>query len=435
MKLFGRKEKPAASPIPWTEIKDRSFDEILRLMFSREIAAGINVTPKSALRNTTVHAIVRALTNAIATYPVGVYQLQYDDDGKETRTPLPNHNVSRILRRPNKRLTQAMFFRRCILHVSLWGNFLAVKVSGVRGPISALNPISPESYTVVNDDELNPVIDVHFSNGTRRYSGNQLLIVNGILHTEGVLAESPIDKAAEAIGLAMAAERMLSQLYGNGAVPGFLLTGGRFASEEQYETWVNKFRQVYGQNGSNRGGVAMLPEGMEAKTLTFAPADAQLLETRKFQRQEIASVYGVPLHKLADLERATFSNIEHQGLEFLQDVMLPFVRNIEEALERDCLTEADQRAGVAIRFDMDAGDRADFKSRTESYSKMHSIGAMSPNEIRAREGMNPREGGDEFVTPMNMRPSGEDEDVERDNEDDAESDDSGTEAEAALRSV
>jgi len=435
MRLFGRKEQPAPPLIPWTEIKDRSFDEILRLMYAREVYSGVDVTPKTALRCTTVHAIVRALTNAIATYPVGVYQLQHDDDGKETRIPLPNHNVSRILRRPNRRLTTVMFFRRVMLHVALWGNFIGVKVTGARGPISAINPVAPESYDVVNDDELAPIIDVHYSNGTRRYTGDRLLIINGILHIDGVLARSPVDEAAEAIGLALAAEKMLAQLYGNNAVPGFLLTGGRFASEEQYNTWVDKFRAVYGSNGSNRGGVAMLPEGMKAESLTFAPADAQLLEARKFQRQEIASVYGVPLHKLADLERATFSNIEHQGLEFLQDVMLPFVRNIEEAMERDLLTDADARNGIVIRFDMDAGDRADFKSRTESYSKMHSIGAMSPNEIRAREGMNPRDGGDEFVTPMNMRPSGEDEDVEPNDDDDGESDADGTEAEAALRSV
>ena len=215
------------------------------------------------------------------------------------------------------------------------------------------------------------------------------------------MAPSPVKDGAEAIGLALAAERLVAELYGNGAIPAVMLTGGKWKGVEQYEAWRKEFEKTYGKGG-DRGGVAMLAEGMDAKVMTFKPLDAEVEKTRKFQRTEIASIWGVPPHKLADLERATFSNIEHQGVEFSQDVMLPYVKLFEQACERDLLTDIDRRAGVVLRFDMDAAVRADFKTRADGYSKMHAVGALSPNEIRAREGMNPRTdpGGDAYQEPQ-----------------------------------
>ena len=422
-RTWGKAEPEPQPVVTWRELKDRSFDEIIRVMFSREVASGESVTPANAMRCSTVHAIVRALTNAIGSYPVGVFQELTDDDGKITLEPRPKHTLNRLLKVPNRRMTSTMYFRRVMLHVALWGNHVSVKAQGSSGPVSFLRPVHPDQVTMIENDEINPLYQIAFEDGARRYRSNQLLHVTGGISTSGAWADSPVSDAAEAIGLCLAAERVLAELYGNKSVPSFLLTGGRFASEEQYDLWVAKFQAAYGRGGARAGGTAMLPEGMDAKELTFKPIDAQLLEARKFQRTEIASVWGVPPHKLADLERATFANIEHQGLEFLQDVMLPYVRLFEQAIERDLLTDIDRRAGYVVRFDLDGAERADFKSRVEGYSKMHAVGAINPNEIRAREGMNPREddGGDEYVTPMNMRPSNEeppDEDSDGDDPDD-----------------
>lgn len=407
-------------PRTWfaSEQKDRSFDEIVKLMFSNTVSSGENVTPDNALKCSTVHAIVRALTNAVGSYPLMVFKETQRGDGKVTVEPKPKHAIMRLLKNPNRIQTQTVFFRRLMTHLALWGNHVSIKGQGQTGPISFLRPVHPDSVTIEGDDELNPKYRITFKDGERTFPANRILHVTGGISVDGVWAKSPVKEAAEAIGLCLAAERMLSELYGNNAIPSYLLTGGQFSSKEQYDNWVNAFRQVYGA-GAQRGGVAMLPEGMDAKEVTFKPIDAQLLEARKFQRTEIASVWGVPPHKLADLERATFSNIEHQSLEFMQDVALPYVRLIEQAMERDLLTEADRKSGIVIRFDLDAAERADFKTRVEGYAKLHSVGAMSPNEIRAREGMNPREdeAGDEYVTPLNMRTTADENDSEVANDD------------------
>jgi len=353
------------------------------------------------MRCSTVHAIVRALTNAIGSFPPMVFKEIKDDDGKVTLEPLPNHAVVRLLRVPNRRQTQTQFFRNAMTHVSLWGNFIAIKGQGQTGPILFLRPVHPDIVRVNDDDPMNPIYTIGLKSGEREFAARQILHITGGITVDGAMATSPVVLATEAIGLCLAAERLLAELYGNGAIPAFLLTGGKFTDKEQYEAWINAFKKTYGR-GADRGGVAMLPEGMEAKELTFKPMDAQLLQARKFQRTEIASVWGVPPHKLADLERATFSNIEHQGVEFSQDVMLPYVKLFEQAMERDLLTISDRRSNTVIRFDMDAAVRADFKSRVEGYSKMHAVGAISPNEIRAREGMNPRTdpGGDAYAEPQ-----------------------------------
>ncbi len=382
--------------------KDRSFDEIIRLMFSNATASSESVTPGTAMRCTTVHAIVRALTNAIGSYPMMVFESQADGDGKVTLTPKPKHKVMTLLRMPNKIQTQTMFVRQAMTHVALWGNHVSLKGQGSTGPIKFLRPVHPDQVRVDEEDPNNPVYVIQFSKGTeRRFNADKVLHITGGINAVGTWASSPVELAAEAIGLCLAAERLLSELYGNSAIPSFLLTGGEFTSEEQYDMWINSFKKTYGA-GSDRGGVAMLPKGMEAEMLSYKPMDAQLLESRKFQRTEIASVWGVPPHKLADLERATFSNIEFQGLEFAQDVLLPYARLFEQAMERDLLSESDRRKGVVIRFDLDAAVRADFKTRADGYTKLHGVGAISPNEIRRREGMNPRTdpGGDAYAEPQ-----------------------------------
>lgn len=396
--------KPSTWGRQAVEQKDRSFDDIIRLMFAVSSASGESVTPANAMRCTTVHAIVRALTNAIGTYPVGIFKELKDGDGKVTLQPLPDHNVLRLLKHPSKTMTQTQYIRRVMTHLALWGNHYTLKAQGNTGPIQFLRPLHPDSVQVIEDNPMAPLFRVNFGATQRTFPASKINHITGGISVDGAVATSPVDLAREAIGLCLAAEKLLAELYGNGAMPQFILEGGKFTTEEQYDVWVKKFTEVYG-SGANRGGVAMTPEGMEAKTLTFKPIDAQLLEARKFQRTEIASVWGVPPHKLADLERATFSNIEHQGLEFVQDVALPYVKLIEQAQMRDFLTLEDRRAGVVIRYDVEGSERADFKTRTEGYAKMHAVGALNPNEIRRREGLNPRTdpGGDEYVVAMNMR--------------------------------
>ena len=350
-----RASRQAADPMIRIGSKDRSFDDIIRLMFSNMVASGENVTPANAMRCTTVQAIVRALTNSIGAFPLMVFKEIKDNDGKVTLEPLPNHSVMTVLKRPNKRHTQTQYFRRCMTHVALWGNHISIKGQGATGPIRFLRPVHPDTVRVEDANELEPIYHIQLAEGERAFTADKILHITGGISIKGAMGNSPVDDAAEAIGLCLSAERLLAELYGNGAIPATLLTGGKFTGKEQYDLWIKSFKETYGR-GADRGGVAMLPEGMEIEQLTFKPIDTQL----------------------------------------------PEARLVGQAMERDLLTDSDRRNGVVIRFDLDAAVRATFKERVEGYAKLHSVGAISPNEIRAREGMNPRKdpGGDAYAQPQ-----------------------------------
>lgn len=389
--------------------EELSFDQLLvRMATSNQLLSGISVTPANAMRCTTVQGIVRALTNAIGSYPVSVGQVVPGKNGATVKE-LPEHELVPLLAKPNAIHTSTEFFRMAMTHIALWGNFYAVKGQGQSGPVRFLRPIeNPDAVSVDSVHWRNGVVyRVNFEDGEQRFmAGRQILhITSGIPADDGVTGVSPVYLAREAIGICIAAERLIAQLYGNNDVPTMALMGGTFRDEEDYKLWLQKFKEARGSMSDGRGGTLLLPEGMTAKEMSFKPVDAQLLEMRKFQRLEIAQVYGVPPHKLADLERATFSNIEEQSLEFVRDVAAPSVKLFQQAMGRDLLSEEDQQSGHVIRFDMEAATEGKLVDRINAYAKAREIGAMNPNEVRQRLGMNPRTdpGGDEYVTPLNMR--------------------------------
>lgn len=437
MKLFGY-ELAKAQPVE-TKAEEISLSELWARMANQWVVhSRQSVTPETAMQCTTIQGIVRALTNAIGSYPVSVGESVDGDSGTYFKRN-PNHGLTRLLRKPNAVQTSTEFWRMVMKHSALHGNFYALKGQGQTGPIAFLRPI--EKPDMVSVDDINwkdgVMYRVNFDDGQRFIPQSQMFhVTSGIVSDDGVTGESPVRLAREAIGLCIAAEKFVAELYGNNAVPSILLTGGKFASAEQYEIWVQKWREAYGGGNGQRGGTAMLPEGMDAKEMAFKPIDAQVLEMRKFQRVEIAQVYGVPPHKLADLERATFSNIEEQSLEFVRDVAKPWVRLIEQAATRDLIAEPGQRRGEVVRFDMEAATEGKLKERLEAYGKAYEIGAMNPNEIRQRIGLDPRddEGGDAFATALNMRTT---DDVSGDTEGEGDPDDDseGSDDPSAIRAV
>lgn len=395
--------------------EDISLNQLLdRLAAQFSVASGESVTPQTAMRCTTVQGIVRALTNAIGSYPVSVVQSDQDEG---TVVEQPRHAVYRVLQRPNGIHTSVEFFRLAMEHVLLWGNFYGIKGQASTGPIAYIRPIeNPDAVTV---DSINwgaatmagtqpgVTFRVALEGGQQFIHQSRMVrITGGIISSDGVTGQSPVMLAKEAIGICLAAERLIAELYANNDVPSYILKGGEFRDEEQFNLWLQKFREHYG-GGQKRGSPLLLPKDMDAKEMSFKPVDAQLLEMRKFQRLEIAQVYGVPPHKLADLERATFSNIEEQSLEFVRDVAKPYIKLFQQSLTRDLLTADDQRSGFSVRFDMEEATEGKLVDRLTAYGKAHEVGAMNPNEIRRRIGLNPRKdpGGNDYVTALNMRAS------------------------------
>jgi HK97 family phage portal protein len=188
-----------------------------------------------------------------------------------------------------------------------------------------------------------------------------------------------------------------------GVILSFMEGSAGFESAEQEEEFVKSFKAAFG--GDNKFANMLLPPGLDKPFMMNVEHDkAQFLETRKYQRTVIAGAFGVPPHLVGDLERATFNNVEQQDQDFTSNVVMPFARAFEQSMERDLLTDYDQNNGVIIRFNLDSILRADFKSRQEGLQIQRQNGAISANEWREIEGMNPRENGDEY---WDQGPSGQ----------------------------
>lgn len=379
--------------------KSASLDDILRrLEAAFESASGVVVTPENCEESPTVQAIVNAISMHIVTLPVHVMQKKAGG-GRISKELLPSHPVAKLLARPNEWQTSANYWSDLASVLVRYGRYFAVKARGVTGPIRSLIPVVPSAVQLRQDFETATVTARVTSAGgaQREYRYEQLHHVRGRA-ADFLTGDSPVMRCREAIGLEIAAQRFGAEFFGNGAMPGMVFKAVARMDKQQREDFIRTFEAGYGKN--KRFRALVLPMGMESVDPIKVENDkAQFLETRKLQRNVIAGAFGVPPHLVGDLERGTFSNIEHQSQEFTQKVVLPYVQMIEDAMERDLLTDDDRRGGVVIRFNMDASLRADFKSRQEGLKIQRESGVISPNDWREREGMNPipaEQGGDTY---------------------------------------
>lgn len=390
---------------------DQSLDQVLaRLSALTETASGISVTPDNCEESPTVQAIVNAVSSALATLPVHVYRKSLTSDGREKKELQPSHPVERLLASPNEWQCSTSYWLDAASTMVRHGRFFAVKARGLTGPIRRLEPVEPAAVTLRQGDDNAVRAIVTRNNGTQQeYRLDDLHHVRGRAR-DFLNGESPVWKAREAIALEIAAQRFGAQYFGNGAMPGLIfsyLDGVKgHMNAQQRDEFLQSVQRAYGQGGRFRA--MLMPAGMaKPEQMAVENERAQFLETRKLQRNVIAGAFGVPPHLVGDLERSTFSNIEHQSQEFLQKVVHPYARMFESAMERDLLTVEDRRAGLCVRFNLDAGLRADFKTRQEGLKIQREAGVISPNDWRENEGMNPipaAQGGDAYWT---QGPSGQ----------------------------
>lgn len=394
MRLFGFDLRIQSKGAP----QDKSIDEIIaRLEAAMATASGVTVTPENCEESPTVQAIVNAISMRIATLPVHVYQRR-TSNGRESKERIPSHPVARLLSRPNGWQSRTDYWLDAASALVRYGRFFAIKGRGVTGPIRELVPVAPSAVVLTQDDDLRVMARVTTKSGAQReYRLDQLHHVRG--RSRNFLdGDSPVWQARDAIALEIAAQRHGGAYFGNGAAPGLIFKyldnwKGDAAQRQQF---LDSFNAVYGKAGAFKA--MFLPPGIDApKQIEVANDKAQFLETRALQRSVIAGVFGVPPHLVGDLERSTFSNIEHQSQEFVEKVVLPYVRMFEAAMERDLLTDEDRRDGVVIRFNLDAALRGDFKSRQEGLKIQREMGVISADDWRERENMNPipdGQGGD-----------------------------------------
>lgn len=289
-------------------------------------STGQNVNETTAMQMSAVYACVRIIAEAIAQIPLNVYRFT-EDGGKEKD---PRHPLYFLLHdEPNPEMTSFIFRETLMSHLLLWGNAYAQIIRNGMGEVVGLYPLMPDRMEVDRDEEGNLVYTYtkYFDEAVARHRYEQIkLPAYQVLHIpglgyDGLIGYSPIAMARNAIGMSMAAEDFGATFFANGATPGGVLEHPGIVKDPERlrESWHAQF------SGKNSHNIAVLEEGMTFKPMSIPPEEAQFLETRKFQIDEIARIFRVPPHMVGDLEKSSFSNIEQQSLEFVKYTVGPLV--------------------------------------------------------------------------------------------------------------
>ncbi|MGR6836998.1 phage portal protein [Syntrophomonas erecta] len=367
--------------------------------------SGKPVNEHTAMQMTAVYSCVRILAEAVAGLPLHLYKYTASG-GKEKALFHPLYFL--LHDEPNPEMSSFVFRETLMTHLLLWGNAYAQIIRNGKGEVIALYPLMPNRMRVDRDSKG----ELYYS--YTRYS-DEAPAINGmtvtlrpsdVLHIpglgfDGLVGYSPIAMAKNAIGLAMATEEYGAKFFANGAAPGGVLEHPGTIKDPQKvkESWNMAY-----QGSSNAHRVAVLEEGMKYQPIGISPEQAQFLETRKFQINEIARIFRVPPHMVGDLEKSSFSNIEQQSLEFVKYTLDPWVIRWEQAISRSLL-RTDEKKLLFAKFNVDGLLRGDYTSRMNGYAIGIQNGFMCPNDARALEDMDliPDElGGNKFLCNGNM---------------------------------
>jgi HK97 family phage portal protein len=368
-------------------------------------SSGKPVNEHTAMQMTAVYSCVRILAEAVAGLPLHLYKYTASG-GKEKALSHPLYFL--LHDEPNPEMSSFVFRETLMTHLLLWGNAYAQIIRNGKGEIIALYPLMPNRMRVDRDTKG----ELYYS--YTRYS-DEAPAINGITVTlrpsdvlhipglgfDGLVGYSPIAMAKNAIGLAMATEEYGAKFFANGAAPGGVLEHPGTIKDPQKvkESWNMAY-----QGSSNAHRVAVLEEGMKYQPIGISPEQAQFLETRKFQINEIARIFRVPPHMVGDLEKSSFSNIEQQSLEFVKYTLDPWVIRWEQAISRSLLSPSEKKLYFS-KFNVDGLLRGDYASRMNGYATARQNGWMSANDIRELENLDriPAElGGDLYLINGNM---------------------------------
>lgn len=394
-KLFKSRDKPK-----------NSLPGSLYRFFLGKSSAGKMVTEHTAMQMTAVYACVRVLAEALAGLPIHLYRLKADG----SREKATDHLLYQLLHdEPNPEMTSFVFRETLMTHLLLWGNAYAQIIRNGNGTVLGLYPLMPNRMKVDRDESGALYYEYTRSYGdpntikkemTVRLSPRDVLHLPG-LGFDGLIGYSPIAMARNAIGMGMACEEYGAKFFANGAAPsgilehpGILKDPGRVR-----DSWQSTFG-----GSENSGKIAVLEEGMKYTSIGIAPEQAQFLETRKFQINEIARIFRVPPHMIGDLEQSSFSNIEQQSLEFVKYTLEPWVVRWEQAMAKSLLLPG-EKGKYSICFNVDGLMRGDYLSRQNGYAIGRQNGWLSANDIRELENLDKipaEEGGDLYLINGNM---------------------------------
>ncbi len=389
------------NPFSFFRSRDKPKDSVSAapVFFFGMSGSGKPVNAQTAIQLSTVYACVRVISETVASLPLGVYEST--DNGSRKAM---DHPLYRLLHdEPNSEMTSFILREVMLAHLLLWGNSYCQILRSGRNQITGLYPLLPDHMDV--DRDKNGTLTYTYSTSTgQRVSlpPEDILHIPG-LGFDGVMGYSPIALERNAIGLAIASEEYGSKFFSNGARPSGILTHPNTVKNPGAlrESW----NSIYGGSG-NSNRIAILEEGMRFEPIAIPNNEAQFLETRKFQVDEICRIFRVPPHLVCDLEHATYSNIENSSIDFAVHTIRPWLVRIEQSMNR-ALFSLQEKGRFYVQFNIDGLMRGDYKSRMEGYAIGVNNGFMSPNDVRRLENLNPippEEGGDTYLVNGNMVP-------------------------------
>lgn len=373
-----------------------SYSDVLGLIgqsaasFSGEI-----VNRDSALRLAAVYACIRILSSSVAALPLDVFKRT--QMGSEKASALPEYRF--LHSEPNPMMSSFIWREVSMGHVLTAGNAVSVIIRNQKDDVMGFLPVEPEAVRIfrVNGKKYFAIMT---SAGEEVWNDEDVIHFQGFGY-DGIKGLSPISYfGRDVIGNAQATQGFQGNFYKNGANLGTVLETDSPIEITRQTELLNSFKTNYVGN-KNAHKTAILTDGLKLKQLTVNNSDAQLIESLKLQIADIARIFSVPLHMIGELDKATFSNIEQQSIEFVQYSLLPWLKRIEQEINRKLFSG---RPDYFCRFNVDGLLRGDFGTRMEGYSKAIANGIFTVNEVRELENFNRIEGADTLRVPLNTAP-------------------------------
>lgn len=362
---------------------------------------GIHINAKNALQTTAVFACVRLVSESIASLPLFLYRKT--STGKEKATDNSLYGVLHDV--PNPETDSFQFWQAFAANMLLYGRGYAEVVRNNAGQVVQMWNITTPYVKVRRNSETQELEYVVTPSGKEQFvlQKDQIFRVDWF-SIDALNAFRPLELAQNAIGLGEAAEEFAADYFKNGTNVGGIIEWPEIMTDEQLESFKKDVRKGY-EGLSNTARLMFLEQGAKFQKVTDSPQESQMLETRKFQVEEVARFYNVPLHMIGDLDHATFSNIEQMSLNYVIYTLRPYLVRIERAAVAQLLTSFD-RQSLFTKFSVDALLRGDYKSRMDGYAVARQNGWMSANDIRSLEDMDSissEQGGDAYLANGNMR--------------------------------
>lgn len=346
---------------------------------------GVQLNNVTAMQYSAVWACIHVLAETFASCKCYLYQ-KLPDGSRRRAVENPLYDVLTYVAAPNM---PAYYLRETMqYHVLSGGNAYAEKVLDSKGEVAQLNMLLPVNVLLAQDYNTGEIYyNVNDRGKLYKLPAEKILHIPGLGYN-GVIGYSPLAMARRAIILGMSSEELGNKFFENGALATGVLETDKPLKEDAWQRLKEQFRARY-EGRSNAGSTMILEGGMKFNRISVNPEEAQFLETRKYQTEEIARFYRVPLHLIQNLEKSTYSNIEQQTIDFYQNTMLPWFVRWEQFMNMRCLTRRQRQDGYYCEFDMLSMLRGDNQSRANMLHLMRQDGIINADEWRERENMNP----------------------------------------------